>query len=269
MLFSMSTRIEAAELYAKMGFDAIDVDLSSVNRIGELHDSLLDGEDWLEKVDEQRERCKQMGLVIHSIHMPYKYQFDDPDYSFHYEMMCKALKAADRMGAEWAIMHLKPTEKMVPLVKQLLSDSKVEHVKIALENGSTKKIDQLIEVHDLLTEEGYQVGICLDTGHCHMSNNGMNYDIVEEIYRMGSRIKMLHIHDNFRNDDTHAVPFGGNIPWEQVMCALKDVGYNGAFNYEIAMQWLPEVLKEPFLEYCIIVAKHLMQIFDEHEVKKD
>ena len=86
---------------------------------------------------------------------------------------------------------------------------------------------------------------------------------------MGSRIKMLHIHDNFRNDDTHVVPFGGNIPWEQVMCALKDVGYSGAFNYEIAMQWLPEVLKAPFLEYCIIVAKHLMQIFNEHEVKKD
>lgn len=267
MLFSMSTRIEKAELPAKMGYDAIDVDLAGVNREGDLHNNLLDGENWLQRVDAERERCNQMGLKINSVHMPYKYQLDDPNYSFHYEMMCKALIAADRMGAEWAVMHIKPTEQLAPLVKQLLSDTNVQHVKIAIENCSNKLMKQVFEVHDILKEEGYPVGICLDLGHCHMNTSGIDYDVVEKIYELGDRIKMLHIHDNFRMDDTHAVPFGGNIPWEKVMCALKDVGYTGAFNYEIAMQWIPEVLREAFVGYCNEVAKYLMKIFDEHVPK--
>jgi hypothetical protein len=36
-------------------------------------------------------------------------------------------------------------------------------------------------------------------------------------------------------------------------------------SYEIAMQWVPQELKEPFVEYCVTVAKKLMRIFEAHE----
>lgn len=73
---------------------------------------------------------------------------------------------------------------------------------------------------------------------------------------------MLHLHDNCRNRDLHAVPFAGTIPWEETMIALKEIGYTGDFNMEIDFERVPKALLEPYLKYSVQVARYLMGVFE-------
>ena len=54
------------------------------------------------------------------------------------------------------------------------------------------------------------------------------------IREAGRRLQALHLHDNDGSDDQHMLPYGrGNIDWQDVFSALKDIRYQGLFNFEI------------------------------------
>lgn len=263
MLLSASTNIQHAELYAKTGYDAIDVNFCSTIAEGEKHDPILDGDDWLERIDKEKERLDKLGICVQSIHMPYKYQFTEPEFPWKYEMMCRSLIAAERLGAKWAVMHTKPVDDILPMLKKMYAETQVKNVGIAFEKSGNKRAEDLLILHDAAKEAGLPVGICLDVGHFHIKTY-YEYDVVEWIYKLGSRIQVLHMHDNFRTGDLHTIPYNGSMPWEKIMCALKDVGYQGNFNYELAFYGTPEELKPACMRYCKEIAQYLIKIFDEH-----
>lgn len=73
--------------------------------------------------------------------------------------------------------------------------------------------------------------VCLDTGHLALSK-------AEEpetfIRNCGSRLKALHIADNFGEKDDHRLPYIGNsVDWKKVAAALREIGYSSLLNYEI------------------------------------
>ena len=96
--------------------------------------------------------------------------------------------------ADFAVLHICNPEPIVAYVKKLYSDTGVNRIGIAIENLFDRPIDELIIAHDKLKEEGYSVGICLDTGHCNV-NKFYKEDVAETILKLGFRIKMLHVHD--------------------------------------------------------------------------
>ncbi len=75
---------------------------------------------------------------------------------------------------------------------------------------------------------------CVDTGHINKASRFEGEPKPHEmIYAMGNSIKCLHLNDNDCMTDQHLVPQAGNIDWQKVLCALKDVGYNGVYNMEL------------------------------------
>ena len=61
----------------------------------------------------------------------------------------------------------------------------------------------------------------------------------------GKRVKALHVHDNDLVRDVHTLPFTRKIDWDEVMTALKDIGYDGELTFEadtflsqFPMNWL-------------------------------
>jgi sugar phosphate isomerase/epimerase len=52
------------------------------------------------------------------------------------------------------------------------------------------------------------------------------------IRAIGKRLGALHIHDNDRRRDLHRIPFSGDIDWNAVVKALRDVDYKGEFTLE-------------------------------------
>jgi len=71
---------------------------------------------------------------------------------------------------------------------------------------------------------------CMDTGHLNIT--GGNWP--DFVRWAGPRLKALHIADNLGTNDDHILPHGrGTIKWEGFADALRQVGYDGLFNFEI------------------------------------
>lgn len=86
------------------------------------------------------------------------------------------------------------------------------------------------EIIDLVDQVGSpKVGLCLDTSHANL----MKLDISQGIRNMGPRLIATHISDNFGERDDHLFPYAGRIQWENVLSALKEIGYVGTFNLEV------------------------------------
>lgn len=276
MLLSATIKLKRAERFAAAGYDAIDVDFCSVIPKKEGHDPFLDGDDWIERVDAEKERLNHLGLSVNSCHLPFRYnylQLEEPENLEAHKMSCRALIAAERMGAKWAVMHVDKSSKdpdvaienTVAYVKKLYEDSGVKEITVTVENSSHREIRVPLEAYDRLKAEGYRVGFCLDMGHCNTNPDryGECKSVPDAIRMLGNRISVLHIHDNEADFDMHTAPFCGTLPWEESMRALKEVGYQGVFNYEISWNKIPEPLTASFDRFVVDTARYLIGVFEE------
>ena len=67
---------------------------------------------------------------------------------------------------------------------------------------------------------------CWDTGHANCEGSQFL-----EIIALGDEMHAIHFHDN-TGTDTHMIPYYGNMDIDEVMSALKIIGYNGDFTLE-------------------------------------
>lgn len=74
-------------------------------------------------------------------------------------------------------------------------------------------------------------GLLLDTFHLSLEEK----DIPEKIRKAGKMIKYVHLGDNNRQ-----MPGYGNLPWEEIIQALKDIGYSGFISLECSLSGDPE-----------------------------
>lgn len=73
-------------------------------------------------------------------------------------------------------------------------------------------------------------GICLDTGHLNLAGESQT----DFIRNCGSYLKALHLADNMGGFDEHLMPGGhGTVDFYGIVKALREIGYDGIFNYEI------------------------------------
>jgi sugar phosphate isomerase/epimerase len=79
--------------------------------------------------------------------------------------------------------------------------------------------------------EGFDVGLCLDTGHAHIDG-----DLVEAIETVAEHLVTTDVHDNRGRNDDHLVPFEGSVDWPSALTALQKVGYEGPVLFEIGAQ---------------------------------
>lgn len=86
-------------------------------------------------------------------------------------------------------------------------------------------------------------GLCLDSGH---TNDALSLaplgagvpDPVETVYLFGKDLCVLHLNDNNRFTDQHLFPgFAGDggVKWRELFAALDEVGYDGFYNFELAL----------------------------------
>lgn len=75
--------------------------------------------------------------------------------------------------------------------------------------------------------------LTLDTSHCGADG----YDILEALDRVGSQTVHVHLSDS-RTDhrDNHALPGTGNLPLEEFVKRLPDVGFRGAVSLELDLR---------------------------------
>ena len=87
------------------------------------------------------------------------------------------------------------------------------------------------------------VGICIDTGHAHISGLKSSDMILEA----GDKLIQTHINDNFgwlceenAINDIHSPPGTGTVDWLRVVDALAKIGYERPITFELKFRGQPD-----------------------------
>ncbi|MBR5858805.1 MAG: sugar phosphate isomerase/epimerase [Clostridia bacterium] len=236
---------KAIELIAKAGFDAFDLSLLSMVRYKWGENICLPcshpfaSENAVEYVKKLRKIGEEYGIVCNQSHAPYPTYCPDVRATY-----AKCLELTAVAGGEICVIHpdnFKSAEENAEMFFELLPTAHACGVKIATENmwcWSDEKgtatdaacsdpksfLDHIHAVND-----DYLVA-CLDIGHAELK--GLNTSAPEMIEALGPHLQSLHIHDNDKHGDRHAIPFSDSIDFEAVAKALKLNGYNGYLTLE-------------------------------------
>lgn len=207
-------------------------------------------DDWRRWCLGLRAAAERLGLSICQAHAPTPPCFPDSGESDAGALLDRSIEAAALMGAKVIVMHPDaPPGKAgdTALCRELnkvffterASVAKKAGIQIAIENmisnhlfdgGGFKRYgDDPMEIIRLTDAIGCaEVGVCLDTGHCHY----MCHEAAPCIEAAGDRLIALHLHDNDQFCDAHLPPFQGTIAWAPVMQALRRIHYRGVLMLE-------------------------------------
>lgn len=191
--------------------------------------------------------------------------------------MHNAIDAAAALGLQYAVMH--PNAANFPLVKydhdeqrnttlELLSPF-VEHanrvgLNVVVENMRVQSGKMQCHRYCMTAEElcdladTLGIGVCWDFGHAHLS--GLKQSKALEY--VGKRLKVVHVNDNGGIEDDHVPPFFGGVNWKDAMHGLALTGFEGPFNFELALGRVPASMRGDFADYLIKIANELMSYME-------
>lgn len=239
----------AMSALAAAGYRYLDANFCGMSRENTRFAPMTE-DDWECRAHAWRKQAEDTGVAFRQGHAwflrgGYVSSPDEaPGGAFGEEMMRRSVLAAEILGVEWLVVHpvgVKVNGEIVPEVTYQYNLAyfrrwqpffAAHHVGMAIENmGGSHVFADPKMLCRLIDEIGAQnVGACLDTGHANFSG----YDAAECVRMIGHRLRATHINDNNAiGRDEHLAPFMGTIQWTQVVQALRDIGYQHDFSFEI------------------------------------
>ncbi|MBR5152847.1 MAG: sugar phosphate isomerase/epimerase [Clostridia bacterium] len=99
--------------------------------------------------------------------------------------------------------------------------------------------------------------VCADLGHLALAH----VEPQDFIRQMDNKLlQTLHVQDVDYICDLHTLPGQGNLNWNEICNALREIDYQGAFNYEAGRFWngFDEDLKQDALNLAVKVGRKLI-----------
>lgn len=113
------------------------------------------------------------------------------------------------------------------------------------------------------------LGFCFDTGHANL----IGLDFEKFITTLGSRLKVLHIHDNDGVGDLHQIPFTftktrentSSTDWEGFIRGLRRIQYKGVLSFETApvLSAFPNEMKKDALAFIARIGGYFVGQIDK------
>jgi len=235
----------AVELCAKAGFDAWDFSMFDMvkydwkNKCVLENDHPFGGREYLAFARRLRKIGLDNGNVCNQSHAPFPVSV--PEIRDHLK---RAIECTAEAGGQICVIHpdsAGSAEENAEMYCELIPFAKDHGVKIATENmwnwdrekdqcsfAACMSPESFCEHVDIVKSD--YMTACLDIGHAEM--RGSDTSAVELIKALGPRLGALHIHDNDKWHDSHAIPFSMNIDFAPIVKALKEIGYDGYFTLE-------------------------------------
>lgn len=236
---------KAVELCAKAGFDGWDFSMFKMGpynwRIDGLDpsDHPLCSSNYLQFARELRKIGEDNGICCNQSHAPFPVRCPAIRDRLKWAIECSA-----EVGAEICVIHPdndKSAEENAEMYLELLPIAKSCGVKIATENmwnwapGWTHIIPaacataESFRKHLAAVNDDYLVA-CLDIGHAEIRGSGDG--AANMIRALGSSLQALHLHDNDCVNDSHQILFSMSIDFDEIVKALKEIGYAGWLTLE-------------------------------------
>ena len=225
------------------GFSSIDVNLHSA---ASHQGPLADDANWKRWVYGVKEQIEKLGLDAPYAHC---YFYVQPDRTEREEeLTCRSIEAAGMLGVRWVTVHpysvcdeawyshRKSLEDNLFYMRKYADILAGVNTGIAIENmvEDTRKrrfgssAEDLLELEEALGDEKF--GLCWDFGHGERSS----CNTPASLRMMGRKLKNVHVHDYTLNKvgHDHTLPFLGITNWAQIMPVMKEIGYEGDWNFE-------------------------------------
>ena len=259
-------------MISRAGFDGADVNYPSYGHgYGERPLMADDWEDWCFR---QRDCAAKLGLPLLQSHAIYQgVEADGKLSDWNAEMMRRSIRAAEIMRIPVMVFHPYTLKTDCGVHCARSRQINLEYfarygeacrkigTRIAIENMAAPPYgdcEDLIELVDTLNDPYF--GICWDTGHANIAG----VDQRASLLRIGKRLYALHVHDNFGDKDAHTLPYLGNIPWEDVLHTLREIGYRGEFTYETIRFYpgMPDAIQAEAMRFAQYVGRYMIGEYD-------
>lgn len=222
---------------------------------------LLDKDNYGEIFDDLVDFLNNSAITFNIAHAPIHYHFffntyyTRADIGILKDRILKAIDISKRVGVKKIVIHVgtyldenydynieKSIEHNIKYLAPFVEKAVENNILVAIENGTQMQkdeprfkntapyIDELIKIVEYYNKKYNKevLGICFDFGHANVGN----LDIYKEIVKIGNKLIVTHIHDNY-GTDSHNQPFDGTINWKYVRRALIDINYNGELTSEV------------------------------------
>ena len=137
---------------------------------------------------------------------------------------------------------------------RILTDFQKDRPTVITIENLREDVDTLLNIVNAVASD--KLAICLDTGHLNLRKG----DQGDFIRKCGDKLQALHIADNLGVNDNHMLPYSvGSVDWQAVMSALKEIGYNKLFNFEVPGEGnCPQEFRVEKLDYILKLAKFMI-----------
>ncbi len=221
--------------------------------------------------DEYRRALEHAELTPVQSHEPSGNALGEDFGAYYLKKSTLAIDLAGRIGIPSITLHpglpdKRPMtreeylEESAKIYKQLIPLAEKYGIRLLIENlpwrvpsegCQTCNADELNELLDRIDHPLF--GACWDVGH----GNIRRLNQYEEIKKLGARLQGLHVHDNYANRrlpnrDLHQIPFWGEVNFDAVITALKEIDYQGYFNFEVDVPTAREDIK-PFEKNGVVI----------------
>ena len=201
-------------------------------------------------------RIHELHLEPYSFHAPFAdhidiTSLDDGMRNLAIREVTQAAEAASELGVRYFVIHPGPERSPIPGEERL---HRMERAAEALnvlsqrcrELGTALVLENMLphlffgHTRDVLWMLGairsVDVGICLDTGHAHLSG-----DLTTVVHKLSGHLWMVHASDNYGERDDHFAPGNGRIAWDALVAQLTRLRFEGGIILEIAASASGEV----------------------------
>lgn len=266
--------LSAIRMTADAGFEAIDYSMYTP-------DGAVFGRGGVALVREMRRVSDGCGVTFNQAHAPFAKYKPGEEHSEEnrklFDFTRRSIEIAGELGAERIIVHpaficpyISADERFemnMEIYSRLLEVARSNGVIIAIENmygrhkdKSSKLIrnvcshaEEFIRYVDALDTP--YITACVDVGHAGLVGESAS----SMIRALDKRVTSIHLHDNDFYEDIHTLPFFGDINFNSIIRALRDISYTGDVTLEADgfLKDLPDELWSHGLRFMASVAAYI------------
>ncbi|MER0122481.1 sugar phosphate isomerase/epimerase [Streptococcus sp. ZJ93] len=198
----------------------------------------------------------------------------DIDHQLYDELFRRCIVGANILGIKWLVVHpstvrdevlfkAKSKRKNIEFFQKWVTVAKDYQVSFAVENMWDLHIQPIrqycVEVEELieLVDAVPGLGACWDCEHAEI----MQIDQGQALEALGHRLKALHISDYTNEKDIHLLPYLGNSNWDAIFTALRNIQYDGVFNFEIHKYLvnMPHELIPEAMKFSVSIGQYMIE----------